>query len=322
VNGIGQRAKPALKLCGTRKFVREISRLTHSYAAYAMAFAAVLVSTGGVVAKQLTWATGFEAAFIRSATAAAILLFVGSWMYGLKGLVDKTRAGGWLLVASATCWAVMLTAFMVAVTMTTVANVLVVLAIDPLLTTLAARATLGSRVPAKTWFATAGACAGVLTMFGGDVNTDALLGTAIAFLVPLAAAANWTLSQYIQQSKSKIDLLPALLYGTALSAAFSFTLTGALESSSRDVALLIGLGVFQCAVPCTIAVVCARTLKAPELALLALLELVCGTALVWMAGVEPASWRKVGGAGLVLLSVLLHEVWTPLTLRCRQPRLR
>jgi drug/metabolite transporter (DMT)-like permease len=297
--------------------MQNLLTLSHSRAASAMAVAAVLVSSAGFVAKQLQTASGFESAFVRSATAALLLLVVGLALYGRSGLVAKTLDGGLRLAFSAACWCVMLTSFMVAVSMTTVANVLVVLAIDPLLTTLMARVTLGSAIPRKTWIATAGACAGVLMMFGSEADGEALLGTAIAFLVPLAAAANWTLSQSIQQSTRRIDLLPALLYGTVMSAAVSFALSGTLQGTPRDYALLVGLGVFQCAIPCTIAIICARTLKAPELALLALLELVCGTALVWVTGTESVTWSKFLGASIVLASILVHELWCALPTRLK-----
>ena len=50
------------------------------------------------------------------------------------------RRGGRALWLSGLCWAVMFTAFMVALTLTTVANVLVTMAIAPLFTALLARA--------------------------------------------------------------------------------------------------------------------------------------------------------------------------------------
>ena len=48
------------------------------------------------------------------------------------------------------------------------------------------------------------------------------------------------------------------------------------QASVRDVPLLAGLGVFQLGLPCLLLVLVSRTLTAPEIALLALLEVVLG----------------------------------------------
>jgi drug/metabolite transporter (DMT)-like permease len=79
--------------------------------------------------------------------------------------------------------------------------------------------------------------------------------------------------------------------------------------------LLALLGLFQLAIPCILAVRVARQLPAPEMALLALLEIVFGIALVWWgAGEKPSHQVMVGGA--VVLATLAVNEW--LGLRSRQ----
>jgi drug/metabolite transporter (DMT)-like permease len=93
----------------------------------------------------------------------------------------------------------MFTAFMVAITLTTVANVLVVMATAPLFTALLSRFLLGHRLPARTWTAILVAGAGIAWMYGAEISGAEprhLLGTAIALGVPTAAAINWTLIQH------------------------------------------------------------------------------------------------------------------------------
>ena len=89
----------------------------------------------------------------------------------------------------------MFTAFMVAITMTTVANVLVTMAIAPLLTALVARVVLGQRLPLRTWAAIVVAGVGIAWMYAHElavVDARHLAGTAVALAVPIAAALNWT----------------------------------------------------------------------------------------------------------------------------------
>ena len=54
------------------------------------------------------------------------------------------------------------------------------------------------------------------------------------------------------------------------------------QASVHDLSLLFGLGLGQLAIPCVLVVVCARVLKAPEVALLGLLEIIFGILLVWL----------------------------------------
>jgi drug/metabolite transporter (DMT)-like permease len=68
------------------------------------------------------------------------------------------------------------------------------------------------------------------------------------------------------------------------------------------------LGLVQLAIPCTLSVICARVLKAPEVSLLALLEVIFGIALAWLGANEvPSSTVLLGGA-LVIGALLGNEI--------------
>ena len=67
-----------------------------------------------------------------------------------------------------------------------------------------------------------------------------------------------------------------------LSSLATLPLAWPLSASGHDMALLAALGFGQLAVPCALAVVCARVLSAPEVSLLALLEVLFGIGLAWL----------------------------------------
>jgi drug/metabolite transporter (DMT)-like permease len=80
-----------------------------------------------------------------------------------------------------------------------------------------------------------------------------------------------------------------------------------LSATPHDIGLLALLGLFQLAIPCTLSVLCAGVLKAPEVALLALLEVIFGILLAWLgAGEVPASSVLTGGA-LVISALVVNE---------------
>lgn len=281
-------------------------KLRHGQAVALMVLVTLLWSTAGVVARQLESARSFELTFWRSCfTALSLLVILPLWQG--RGVWGRMRSGGWLLWASGTCWALMYTAFMVALTLTSVANVLVTMACGPLLTALASRALIGHRLPARTWAAILVAGAGIAWMFWQQLGAGHWLGSVVALGVPAAAALNWTLVQRNQASGGELDLVPAVLIGGLLSALWTLPLAWPLQASATDVAWLAALGIGQLAVPCVLAVLCARSLSAPEVSLLALLEILFGIALAWVGAGEVPPASALQGGVLVLGALLAHE---------------
>lgn len=274
-----------------------------------MVVVTLMWSIAGIVSRHLETARSFEVAFWRSAFTVLALAVLLAAVRGPAVVLRSLREGGRALWLSGVCWSVMFTAFMVAIMLTTVANVLVTMALAPLLTALFARAFLGHRLAARTWAATVVAGIGIAWMYAREVSgTDPrqLLGTAVALGVPTAAAINWVLIQHSRQA-ADADLLPSVFIGAAISAAVSLPFSWPFVASARDLAWLGLLGIVQLAVPCLMAVAAARHLTAPEVSLLALLEVLFGVAWVWLGAGEAPSMHVLGGGALVLVALASNE---------------
>jgi drug/metabolite transporter (DMT)-like permease len=295
--------------------------MTHRRAVLLMVVVTLLWSIAGVVTRQLDAARSFEVTFWRSAFNAAALLVALLAMRG-GGLWRDIRRGGVALWFSALCWAVMYTNFMLAITLTTVATVLITMAIAPLVTALFARLFLHHRLPTRTWAAIALAGVGIAWMFGRQAVAGHVAGGApttgalVALAVPLAAAANWTLLQHLHRrhaADARIEepqMLPAVWLGAMLSAAATLPLALPFSATAHDLGWLALLGVVQLAVPCLLVVRLTRVLPAPEISLLGLLEVVFGVLLAWAgAGEVPGSEALTGGA-LVIASLVFNEWWS------------
>jgi drug/metabolite transporter (DMT)-like permease len=294
--------------------------MTHGRAVGVMVAAALMWSIAGVVSRFLQSAQGFEVTFWRSAFNALALVLLLSWLRGPRELWASLRGAGRTMWWSGLCWCVMFTAFMLAITLTTVANVLVTMAVAPLFTALASWALLRHRLPPRTWGAIALAGIGIGWMYGTQMQGgDARhwLGTAVALAVPVAAAANWTLLQHDRTHGGRAtDFMPAVLIGAVMSALLTLPMSLPFSATTHDLALLGLLGVVQLAIPCLMAVAVARVLPAPEISLLGLLEVVFGVAWAWLGANEAPSAAVLGGGLLVLLALAGNE-W----LGMRKPRL-
>jgi len=275
-----------------------------------MVLVTALWSIAGVVSRHLESARGFEITFWRSAfTVLGLVLILSVWQgVSVWKRLPWRSPFFWL---SGLCWSIMFTAFMMALTLTAVANVLITMACGPLLTALGSWLFLSHTLPIRTWMAITVAGAGIALMFVSQLqlgDPNFLLGAAVALCVPLAGATQWNLTQKSQSQGMSIDLVPSVLLGAVLSTLLTLPLAWPLQTSAHDVGLLALLGFVQLAIPCTLSVICARSLKAPEVSLLALLEVIFGIALAWWgANEEPHLSVLVGGS--MVIAALFGNEW-------------
>lgn len=275
-----------------------------------MVFAALLWSMGGVVSRFLESTEGLEITFWRSSFAALTVLAWFVLRREHKPFAALTR-GGKAVWVSGVMWAVMFTCFMVALSLTRVANVLIMQSLAPVFTALLAWGLLRKHVGARTWFAIAMAAAGIVTMYAFDVSGLSgrhIAGVFVALVIPVAAAVNWVVLQHAGQ---RVDISVSVLVGGVLSAALCLPFAWPLQMSAHDLALLALLGVFQLGLPCVLVMHVARRLAAPEMALLALLEVVFGILLAWAFGGERPGLATLIGGSVVLAALVFNEMSKP-----------
>ncbi len=282
----------------------------HRRALILMIIAPALWSTAGVVTRHLSpelQAQGrFEITLWRSVFAA---IFVGGFLLFVKrDFAGSLRRAGVAGLLSGAMWATMFTCFMLALTLTSTANTLIVLAVAPLTTALLARAFLTAPIPPRTWAAIAIATIGIGAMFADSLRIEsgaAALGMLIAFGAPLASAINVVI---LKKRGASVDLIPAVFLGGTISALLMMPFAWPLMADARDIALLALLGFFQLGLPCMLLVIAARQLSATEVALLALLEVVLGPLWAWLGAGETPTQSALFGGALVLSALLFNEL--------------
>lgn len=283
----------------------------HRLAVITMIGCALMWSTAGVVTRRLESAAGFELTFWRSL---ACIVFVIGYLIVTRrgGWFAAITDGGWPVVVSGLMWAVMFTCFMVALTMTTVAKTLILSALAPLLTALLAWIVLAERIPPRTWAAIGVALGGIVWMvrdgLGATEGSNDLLGMLIAAGIPLASAINLV---NMKRQQARVDLVPAVLIGGAVSALVTFPFMFPVRATVGDVALLSLLGVFQLAVPCIMLIGAARHLTPQTVALLSLLEVVFGPLWAWLGAGERPATSTLWGGGLILAALLANGLLAP-----------
>jgi drug/metabolite transporter (DMT)-like permease len=207
----------------------------------------------------------------------------------------------------------MFSTFMLALSLTSTANTLVVMSIGPLLTAIATWIVLKEPVPGRTWAAALACGVGIAWMAASGMDARGgrdLAGMLVALTVPVAAATNFVVLRYVarRDAHQRVDLVPAVMLGGLLSCVAVLPFALPLQATPRDIALLGFLGIFQLALPCMLMVVASRVLPAPEVALIGMLEVILGTLWAWLfAGETPGAATLAGGA-IVLGALAVNEL--------------
>lgn len=287
--------------------MRTTSSPSYTKALLLMVCAPVLFSIAGVVTRHLEAPRGFEITFWRSLSMAIFMAIVVTWRQRSQAIVSIRKMGA-LGLLSGIFWAMLFTCFMMSLTLTTVANTLIVDSIVPFLTAVCAWIFLKQRTPLRTWFAIALASLGIIWMFVGsasELGATHLLGMTVALGAPIAATGNFII---LKKAGLEMDLIPAVFLGGVFSSLFMLPLAWPFQSSWHDITIMAGLGVFQLSLPCICIVVASRTLSAPEMSLIGMLEIVLGPFWAWLGASEVPAHATLIGGSFVLLALILNEV--------------
>jgi len=276
----------------------------HKIGIATMILCASLWSIAGLLMRASSVTNGWEASFWRSAFLAVV---IGAVLVARNGrnVLPRILAMGWPGLVSGLAWASMFTCFMLALSLTTVANTLFIIGLLPFCAALAGWIVLRERVPPRTWAAMAAATVGIGIMFHGAFRTGNLNGSLIALGVPVAAAANYVA---VKLGRGRVDLIPALALGGVLSALIAFPLARPITADGADLSIFVALAVFQLAIPGILyTVIAVPRLSAAEVGLLSLFEVILGPLWVWLARGEAPGATVLTGGAIVVTALAVNE---------------
>ena len=272
----------------------------------------LVASCGGPLFRAIEQATPWQILFYR---ALGMLLVVGLYAWGRAGWRFGRAFGGigWRGLLAACCLTAAFVCYILALSLTTVANTLFMVAAGPLVGALLGRLFLGERVLTVTWVAMLIAAGGIALMvwdglgggqFWGNLAGFGAGGWFACFAVILRGAA---------LNGHRIDPNAALCAGALIGMAFSAAISAGsgtgLLLAPADTAYALALGVVQLGLALIFFTIGARYLRAAEAILLALLEVVLGPFWTWLIFAErPSDLGLVGG--LILLgAMVLQGAW-------------
>ena len=270
----------------------------------AIALAAVAWSTAGVLQRELSVGVATQVAGRAAFATLALAAFVA---VSERGRVRAAcRSVGVAGIGFAVAVAVASGGFIAALNYTTVAHVLFIQAIAPVLAAVLARVLLGEPVTARTGVALGVAVAGVALMVGGPGGGD-LAGDALALLMALAFAV----AIVITRSRRDVSMAPATCLAQALLVAVFLPFAEPGSIVAADLWVLAALGAGQIGLGLVFFTIGTRLIPAAQVALITLLEVVLGPLWVWLAIAERPDDATLLGGAVVILAVVIQVRGSP-----------
>lgn len=263
--------------------------------------AATLFSTAGVIVRRVEM-PAWDISFWRSLLLAVTLVPLVVWQR--RTVWRDVRNAGPALLASAALIAASLIAFILALGMAPVANVLIVFGATPFVTALLARLFLGERLHRHTLFAMLAAVSGLALSVSDSLRGGAAMGMLVAFGVVLSISGNYVVVRH----RRDVGMTPALLLAGAMGALLSLPFADPGKLALRDLPWLIALGPGQLTCGLLLYIASLKRIPAARAALLGLLELVLGPIWVWaIDGEKPGDLTLAGGA--IVIAAAAVNVW-------------
>ena len=267
--------------------------------------ASTTFSSGGLLVRLADATPPAAMVFWRSAIVFLFLLALLAAWHG-RELPARVREGGVAGLVSAAFLGATFALFIFAVTRTPVANAAALMSTGPLMLTASARLLLGERAPPATWAAIAVALCGIALMFSdGFGNGGEALGNLLAFCIPLSFTASYLI---LRRSASKPD--PAItgmiasLFATVAVAPFAWP----IGWPSRDLPVLLAMGLVQTGLGLLLLMLAVHRLRAAELGMVGLLEMVLAPVWVWALLAERPTDAALAGGVVVVGAVFANQL--------------
>ena len=256
-----------------------------------VALAAVAWSTAGILQRELTLDLPTQLA----GRAVFAVLGIGLYVALVERGGFRAIGRGGLLVAL--LLSISSGSFIASLNHASVANVLFMQALAPVLAAVLGLL-LGEPVSKRTWLAMAVAIAGVALMVGGPGHPSAV-GLGLSFVMTLSFAATLVITRHLRE----VSMAPATCLSQLIVLVCAAPFAHASQIGSRDLVLLVSLGIGQIGLGFVLLTIGARLIPAAEVALIALLEAVLGPIWVWAFLGESVSAATFAGGAVVLAAV-------------------
>ena len=265
-------------------------------------------SVAGLVIRLIDDANEWQILFYRSlALMFTLFFYIGIITPG--PLINAYKRAGWISVLGGACLGVAYASWIFAMTHTTIANALFILASAPFITAAIARVVLKERVTKITMICMLIAMLGIGIM----VVEGALGGTLLGNIFALGAATGFSIFTVVLRKSRQVDMTPAVFWSGVWGATVGLVMIvvsgDTFVISKHDFELCVLIGFVQVGLGLIIFTRGSRYVPSAELALLSMTEVILGPVWVWLGvGEVPSLFTLIGG--VIVMAAITLQAYT------------
>ena len=263
-------------------------------------FGGFCLSWGGFIIRSFEQASVWQILFLRSFFFLLGLIFFLLIVYR-QNTLTKIKTSGLPALLGGFVLSFSFIAFVVAMSNTTVANVVFIISTQTMFLALFGFIYLKEKVSLIGSLSIFLAMSGILVMVGDSVSSGSLFGNLVALAIPI----NFAVLVMIIRKYKNLDMVPAIFYSGIFSCLYGLILSESFSFTFHDIFMGFLLGVPQLALGFICITIGSRTTPSATIGLLMLSETLFAPIWVWIfLGEIPPLSVFIGGLVIILAIIL------------------
>ena len=263
-------------------------------------FGGFCLSWGGFVIRSFEEASVWQILLLRSFFFVIALIVFLTITYK-KNTIKIFKDAGVPALLGGLVMSLSFIAFVVAMTNTTVANVVFIISTQTMFLAIFGFFYLKEKTSLVSFISILLAMSGIIVMVGDSLSSGSFFGNLVALAIPI----NFSILVMIIRKNKDLDMVPAIFYSGIFSVIYGLILSESLVFTSHDILMGFFLGVPQLAFGFICITIGSRSTPSTTIGLLMLSETLCAPIWVWLFLNEiPPLSVFIGGAVIIIAIIL------------------
>ena len=265
-------------------------------------FGGFCLSWGGFVIRSFEEASVWQILLLRSVFFMIALIAFLIITYKKK-TINILKDAGLPAVLGGLVMSLSFIAFVVAMTNTTVANVVFIISTQTMFLAIFGYFYLKEKVSLISFISILLAMSGITVMVGDSLSSGSFFGNLVALAIPI----NFSILVMIIRKNKNLDMVPAIFYSGIFSVIYGIILSESFIFTSHDLLMGFFLGVPQLAFGFICITIGSRSTPSTTIGLLMLSETLCAPIWVWLFLNEIPPLSVFIGGSIIILAIILKS---------------
>ena len=265
-------------------------------------FGGFCLSWGGFIIRSFEEATVWQILLLRSVffMIALMVFLIATYK---KNTIKIIKDAGYPAVLGGLVMSLSFIAFVVSMSITTVANVVFIISTQTMFLAIFGYFYLKEKVSLISFLSILLAMGGITIMVGDSLSTGSFFGNIVALAIPI----NFSILVMIIRKNKNLDMVPAIFYSGIFSIVYGLILSESLVFTDHDILMGFFLGVPQLAFGFICITIGSRTTPSTTIGLLMLTETLFAPIWVWFFLNEIPPLSVLIGGIVIILAIILKS---------------